>query len=476
MLTDEDLAGKRAVVMGLGRFGGQMGAIRYLANLGCELLVTDVADGASLAPSVDAIRDLLDAGRVELRLGGHNVSDFTACDVVVVSPAVPRPWENRFLRAAQAAGVPLTTEIRMVVERLPNRERTIGVTGTAGKSTTTAMIAHALRGCADHDGPRVWMGGNIGGSLLEVIGEIGEEDYVVLELSSAQLYWLDVYAGQEGDAGWSPWVAVVTNFSVNHLDWHGSEEHYRSSKAGIAKRAGGGVAVVGDDSGMGLVDGAAWRVRRGADAMQVVKQSDLRLSVVGKHNVENACLAAVAADQALGGGRVGECLAALEDFGGLPHRLQRVDVGEGARFAVFDDSKCTTPEAARLAIEAFDDQGVAGRGCVHLICGGYDKGVALTEMVEAAAGCAGVYTIGATGKAIAAAVRDRAGAAEYCGTMERGVDRAVREIRSRGEEGRVLLLSPGCASWDQFANYEERGERFVELVRSAVAFGCGSSG
>ncbi|MFG0275264.1 MAG: hypothetical protein ACF8QF_09420, partial [Phycisphaerales bacterium] len=172
----DDLSGTRVTLMGLGRFGGGLGAARWLVSQGADVRITDMAGEEALAGPLEQLRDLIDAGAVSLRLGGHNVADFTDTDLVVANPAVPKPWENRFLRAAEAAGVKITTEIRLLVERLPSRDRTIGVTGTAGKSTTTAMIAHILKKSLPEREPdaRVWLGGNIGGSRLASLDERSE--------------------------------------------------------------------------------------------------------------------------------------------------------------------------------------------------------------------------------------------------------------------------------------------------------------
>src|SRR5438046_9042478 len=124
-----DLDSKKVTVMGLGRFGGGAGVTRWLASQGAQVLLTDLEPADKLADAIREIQDLVDAGQVTLRLGEHNVSDFTTCDLVVANPAVPRPWENRFLRAARAAGIPITTELRLLVEQLPGRGRTIAITG-----------------------------------------------------------------------------------------------------------------------------------------------------------------------------------------------------------------------------------------------------------------------------------------------------------------------------------------------------------
>ncbi len=459
----ESYEGAHVTVMGLGRFGGGVGVTRWLAGQGASVLVTDLEPAERLEKPLGKIADLVESGAVSLRLGEHREEDFRGADVVVANPAVPKPWENRYLRAAGDAGVPVTTEIRLLVERLPNEDRTIGVTGTAGKSTTAAMVAHALRessGAGESDGwpsegfgGRVWLGGNIGGSLLGELDAIGERDWVVLELSSAQLWWLGEGVGYEVARGWSPAVAVVTNLAPNHLDWHGVLEHYEACKRSIARRqAPEGVAVLDESLADWLGDPTGARERRPGDRV-VGPPFAAETSLPGDHNRRNAALALAAVEAALG---IGVDPRALSSFHGLPHRLELV--GEPGGVRVFNDSKCTTPRGAAMAIEAFES------GPVRLICGGYDKGVDLSPMVEAARSCVAAYCIGATGPGLATAIREAGGRAHDCGTLEAAVERACADAKA----GEVVLLSPGCASWDQFENYEQRGERFAELAMAAL--------
>jgi len=420
--------GQRAVVMGLGRFGGGAGAARWLAEQGADVLVTDLAGADQLASGLDAIADLVRSGTVTLRLGEHNVSDFTDADLVIANPGVPRPWENRFLRAAAAAGACVTTEIGLLVHRLPARTRTIGVTGTAGKSTTVSMVAHVLRAA----GHPVHLGGNIGGSLLSELGRITPDAWVVLELSSAQLHWI---------AGWSPHVAIVTNVASNHVDWHGTQMHYEASKRRIvASQQAGDAALLGPGA-------EGWALPEGVERLRPASTSGLHLRIPGDHNVDNAAMAIGACERA--GVDPGFARRALADFPGLPHRLQVVAEHDGVRFV--NDSKSTTPEAAALAIHAFDP------ARVRLIAGGYDKRIDLSPLADAARACASVHPIGATAPDLAAAT-----GATPCDTL----DAAFAAATALACEGDVILLSPGCASWDQFANYEERGRRFEELTRA----------
>lgn len=401
------MQGTQAIVMGLGRFGGGVGVTRWLLSQGADVIVTDLAPQADLQ---DSIAQLPAIDRLHLSCGGHEEGMFQDADLVIANPAVPRPWENPYLQAAWAGGAVVTTEIGLLVSRL-DRRKVIGVSGTAGKSTTAAMIHHALlaTGCASH------LGGNIGGSLLEKLKAIGD-DIVVLELSSAMLWWLSV----QGAMQWSPGVAVLTNVAPNHLDWHGSLEHYERCKQAIFAHQ------TEDDTA--ILDSAA---------------SAIDLLVPGDHNRRNAGQA-VAAVVAMGGDRDG-AIEALQSWSGLPHRLELVCERDGLKF--YNDSKSTTPEATAVAVRSFPDASK-----LHIIVGGYDKHIDLSLMAEVTKSVSAVYAIGETGQSMAGA--------QQCGELETAVQEAMRRM----VDGDILLLSPGCASWDQFANFEERGDAFRSLV------------
>ncbi|RMH24411.1 MAG: UDP-N-acetylmuramoyl-L-alanine--D-glutamate ligase [Planctomycetota bacterium] len=438
----ESFEGRRVVVMGLGRFGGGVGVTRWLAGRGADVLVTDKEPEERLGESVAKIRDLVDAGSVRLRLGEHRVSDFTTAELVVVNPAVPKPWEDRFVRAAEAGGIELTTEIGLVCGMI-GRDRVVGVTGTAGKSTTCGLIEHTLRAC----GVECVLGGNIGGSLLEQVGKLGKKTVVVLEVSSAMLYWL-------GRDGWSPAVAVVTNLEPNHLDWHGHIDHYRDSKRNILlHQRPGEVAVLG----YGVAD---WATNDGVERCVIAKDDGVdRCVLPGRHNAWNARVAVTAAQLAASriagvGLSTGELEGSARSFTGLAHRLRLVHEAGGVRF--YDDSKSTVPAATVLAVDAVDQTLEGGR--VHLICGGYDKKVDLSPIAELISRLGGMYTIGATGDTIA---RMAGEGAVCCGTL----DVAVREAVAAARPGDAVVLSPGCASWDQFEHFEARGRAFEMFCR-----------
>ncbi len=453
--SDEWFSGRRITLMGLGQFGGGLGVARWLLARGARVTITDLASDATLAPSLTPIADAVADGRVDLHLGSHDTRDFEGADLVVANAAVPRPWTNKYLCAARDAGVPVTTEIRLAIERL-GTGRIVGITGSSGKSTTTAMTACALAG----SGREVRCGGNIGGSLLGA-SPPSVREWIVLELSSAQLWWLSRDAGA---AGWSPRVAALTNIAANHVDWHGSLEHYIESKRQIRReQREDGVFVtaftrenrVESEAFARSTAGGGWWI--GGNDPASLGMEEVALAIPGEHQQRNAQLAlAIAATCAdidgepanLSGAR-----AALRSFQGLEHRLQAVGVVNGVR--CFNDSKATTPQATHLALAS-----LGNLSRIHLIAGGYDKKIDLSSIRDLAGKVAGLYAIGETARAIAPAPP----ALRFDSLAE-----AVASAFAHAKSGDTLLLSPSCASFDQFTNYEARGHAFIKLVRDRVA-------
>ena len=432
-----ELAGRKATVMGLGRHGGGVAATRWLAEQGAIVTVTDLADAQTLA---DSLAELAGVPIANWHLAGHMESDFTRADIIVVNPAV-RP-DNRFVAAARAAKVPITSEIELFLARCPGR--VIGVTGSNGKSTTSAMIAAILAA----DGRRAWLGGNIGRSLLGDLPAFTAADWVVLELSSYQLYW------SSGGVNW-PEIAVVTNCTPNHLDWHGTMEEYAAAKQRLLLGQLRDATVV-LNAGDPLVRRWA-NVARGR-VICVHGDDDVpTLSVPGRHNRRNAACAAAAARAA--GCSPAAVRQGLEGFTGLPHRLELVAEIDGRRF--YNDSMATTPESVMAAIDTFRD------GAWFLL-GGHDKGFDYSPLAAKLARRArGVACYGAARDKIAALV-DRFSAPRCACAAFVTLHESFEWCCARSRAGEAIVLSPACASYDQFRDYRHRGETFAALARAWV--------
>jgi len=453
-----DFEGKRVTVMGLGRFGGGVGAATFLAQRGARVTITDLLPAEKLAESMAQLQGLPVA---DWCLGGHRESDFLEADLVVVNPAVPP--DNRFLQLARQAGVPLTSEMALFWQH--HRGKVVGVTGSNGKSTTAALVHSILQSA----GLTSRLGGNIGRSLLLEVDRIGPDDWAVLELSSFQLEDLNRLPA-------SPHVTIVTNFSPNHLDWHGSLADYRRAKqAALCWQTPECVAVLNADDtdvyswpaygrrlDFGLTDsgrcglfarpegGAVFRNRE----RELVIPLSNWLRLPGRHNLQNA-LAAACAALAIGV-PLSAVQAGLETFQPLPHRLEFVVETAGRRF--YNDSLATTPESAVAALNAFDVP-------VVLLAGGYDKQIDLDAMAAAVAQKAkAVALMGQTAELLQELVEGHLAGRPLPMRQCRSLDEAFTWAAGQSAAGDVVLLSPGCASYDWFLNFADRGEQFVRLA------------
>ena len=431
-MDPSELSGKRVSVIGLGRFGGGAGVARWLCGQGARVTVSDMAPAESLA---GAVADLADC-EIEYHLGGHHESDFLEADLLVVNPAVPKTVP--LLQQAMAAGVPWTTEINLFLERCPCP--VIGITGSVGKSTTTAMLGEILAGHLP-----THVGGNIGRSLLPVLDTIQPDHVAVLELSSFQLEDLP-------KIGVSPTIALVTNLIDNHLDRHGTMANYADAKQNIYRYQQPGDTLILNRSDAAT---AAWA----SDAPGAVKWYDypdapIDLLVPGPHNQINAQAALTAASVFLNTAE--DLSAGVRGFAGLPHRLQFVTEEQGVRY--YNDSKSTTPSGAIVALNSFDP------GKTILLAGGYDKQSPFDEVATAAVARAkAVIAFGQTAPKIVAAIESQSSRDGFA-TEVPDLPSAVALAQGLATAGDVIVLSPACASYDQFTNYEQRGDQFVACV------------
>ncbi len=455
-LKMNSLSGKRVVVMGLGNFGGGVGVSRWLCAQGAQVTVTDSQPQAELQSALEKIKDL----PVRVIAGGHPFSLLDSCDLLVVNPAVNKSQSDFYLEAVRRQ-IAISTEINLFLERCP--ATIIGVTGSVGKSTTTAMIHTALAAIYEKSGRgKCWMGGNIGQSLLADLVKMTAADVVVLELSSFMLEDTPLLK-------FSPHVAVVTNLVGNHLDRHGTLANYAKAKQNILRfQKSNDFAILNSEDPVV----AGWGNLTAGRALfyGVADRPPLELGVPGRHNQSNA-RAALAVIGALGlSEELPAALAALRAFRGLPHRLELVHSVQlkhgNTTYSVqwFNDSKATTPESALIALDAFIP------GSFVCIIGGYNKHADMTKFTYTlAARCAGVLGTGDTGPAMVQQVLAHGRLTESRCMVAKNLEDAMRTAHQwvRTDPAvRTILLSPGCASYGLFTNYEQRGAVFTQLART----------
>ena len=377
----------------------------------------------------------LDAGRlrqagVEVVLGAEDPALLDDVDLVVKSPGVPS--EAPLAAAARARGLTIWSEVELGSRLLANP--LVGVTGTNGKTTTSELLGAVFR-AADRS---VAVAGNVGRPLTALDGAIPDDAWIVCELSSFQL---------EDIESFRPEIAVLLNLTPDHLDRHGDLDAYRAAKLRIFENQGpDDVAVV--PRGFAELPGSARRVEFAADDPLPAEPR-----IPGAHNRENAAAATAAARAAgIDDAAIAE---ALRTFAGVPHRLELIREVGGVRW--INDSKATNPEAAERALGAYPPG-------LRVILGGSLKGSSFTGLARRAqqSGVARAYLIGEAADEIAEAL-----AAEGVRFQNsRDLEKAVADARAEAEPGDVVLLSPACASYDQFRDFEARGERFRELVEA----------
>ena len=426
----------RALVVGLGVAGES--AARRLGEHGYEVVVVEDAptDASRARAQVLGVELLADAG-------------LAGIDVVVPSPPVPP--HHRLVQAAVAAGVPVWSEFELAARwsSLPM----VAITGTNGKTTVTTLVEDMLA----RSGRRTVAAGNNDVPLVDALGP--GLDVVVVEASSFRLAFTETFR---------PAVALWLNLAPDHLDWHGTMDHYRASKARVWAAQGPDDLAIGptDDPVVAAElarapgrrqtfgDGGDWRAEDGRlltpDGEVIVAADELWRAT--PHDVTNALAASAAAVAA--GATLDGVRTALRRFRGLPHRISLVGEDDGVRY--FDDSKATDPHAALAAVRSFDS--------VVLLAGGRNKGLDLSVLAEVADRLRTVVAMGESAPEVTAAFGGTAVPVVQAASM----DEAVALARAAARPGDAVLLSPGCASFDRYRNYGERGDDFARAVREVA--------
>jgi UDP-N-acetylmuramoylalanine--D-glutamate ligase len=456
-----DISGKKVLVMGLGLQGSGMAAARFAAQQGAQVRVTDMKTAEVLAPSIQALNGL----PIEFILGQHREEDFIWADIVIRNPGVSR--NSPYLQLAQRHGARIEMEIAFFF--LACAGRIIGITGTRGKTTTSALLYEIVRA----SGAKTVLGGNVAGvETLSLLPQIDKETQVVLELSSWQLEGLASHAI-------SPAVAVMTNVYPDHLNTYDSMEDYAQAKANIFRyQSASDLAIFNYDNPWTRRFGEEARAHTWFTSMQLggsfpraaeagnkgVELLDpfifTQTLLAGRHNLENILLATTTArllgisDEVIG--------SVVRQFRGVTHRLEDVRVVNGVRY--INDSTSTTPVAGRVALEAFDAP-------IVLVAGGNTKHLPLEQWpATIVSRCRDVVLLEGSGTdELLPAVRDE--------VQRQGVNDPIRGVFASFEQamnasvaltrpGDVLLFSPGFTSFGMFLNEFDRGDRFIAYVRT----------
>ena len=429
-----DVRGKRVLLLGLGTLGGGEGVARALTKAGANVRVTDKKTSAELRDPLNRLRDL----PLELSLGQERIEDVEWAEMIVKNPSVPN--ENPLVLHARKIEKTITNDVALFLKYTDTK--TIGITGTRGKTTTTAMVFGIFKSWDQN----TRLGGNIPGEpCLPLLEDENEQSWTVLELSSFQL---------EGchDAKQSPHASVITNLYPDHLNRYASMEGYAFAKAAIvAYQQEGDVAVLSKKN--------EWT----PFFLQYVKSThtlydpedlpkDLILQVPGEHNRANASAALAVAGMLQVPAQI--IHSALEHFSGVPYRLETVGVWHGIRY--INDTTSTTPVALIQALHSTP-------GPKHMIVGGASKGIALDEVVkELQANATRIYLLEGSGTTeLKRLLPLELVAGEYSSMKD-----AVLEASRLAQAGENVILSPGFASFGMFHNEFDRGDQFNTVVQS----------
>lgn len=517
ILSPEDLKNRHITVMGLGRFGGGVAAVRYLVHQQALVTVTDHLPEGELQESLAQIADL---PLENVFCGDHPDEAFANCELLVANPAV-KP-DHAALHQCQSAAIPVVTEIQLLLQHLQAKSASpndtpsdpdvgatvtvVAVTGSNGKSTTAALIHHFLTSEFESNSAgkeqgivnrKCWLGGNIGRSLLPDVDTIQPGDVVVLELSSFQLHYLKDFA-------FAPDIAVLTGFSANHLDWHANLAHYQAAKQNLFRRQTRQQAAIlpaahltnGQRSftaGHDDEDQPAWRIRcpelrfgnidDGQDGVfweenslivrrrgieDAVRMS-LPPSLPGKHSFDNLTAAACAAIEV--GADPIRFPTSVMKFRGLPYRLQ--SSGHMGSVRMFNDSASTTPESTIAAIQTLrqqlnrqvDRSSTNPKARLVVIVGGAGKGSDLKNLAcQLNADADAVVAIGVVAGPLTQLMKQQSDTrCEHVAIAEdfqTAFRQAVELVASTG----IVLLSPGFSSFGWFRDYIDRGQQFDSLV------------
>jgi UDP-N-acetylmuramoylalanine--D-glutamate ligase len=445
-----DFTGKKIVIIGMGKTG--IATARYLGNQGAKVAVTDEKQFDQWDNEFKQI-----AGEKWLEVGDYNARVLEGADMVVPSPGVPP--NSDLLVEAQKKNIPVVSEIELASWFL--KVPVIAVTGTNGKTTTTTLLGEILR----RSGKKVFVGGNIGTPLIEYAETSQRDDFIVAEISSFQLQWIEKF---------HPFIAILLNITCDHINYHGSFAEYRRVKAGIfanQTKTDWAILNAADQEQDGIADATYAQIIKfsSKDVLSsgiFIKDNDIVLimprfneekyplgiiNLPGLHNVENVMAAIMAAR--LCGCPQKDIIAAVRAFTGLPHRIEFA--GERNSIKFYDDSKGTNVGSVLRALETFTQP-------VILLLGGRDKDgdfESLKPLLKKKT--KKVILFGEARNRIASLIGEDIPVLKKTGLRE-----AIQSAYKDAQSGDVVLLSPGCASFDEFANYKDRGNFFKDVVRN----------